>query len=356
MPNPAEIAKVVANGQTYQIWQSLEVHASFDETIDHAMLQVSELTSPSAVAAMQRLKPGDDADIYLAGNLVMKGTVYLRQGSMDADSQAVARGTVPAKPGQHLNQTAQSIISYLYGTVGVNFKIVGAPPGADKIFPRFSEHVGETLFDCAERLCKMSNLHQMDDGQGGIQAFRGAQSSSGLILREGYNIKRQRLLLRVDEMVGPLVTVIGQNPTRDSTQNSNPKATATTDNPIQAPTKIVAEEQGDSERMQLRADHQTDLGEYTTVDGEITVQGWFASDGSLWWQHARNQELITLTSSLVPGGSDVYMIKGIVHRQNDIDGTTTSILLCSKNGFGKTDPLVLNSPESIALGNGTAAP
>jgi hypothetical protein len=59
MPKAQEIAVVVALGQRYDIWQTVEVVHSSDDVIDHALLTVAEPSTGAKSLAALKLKPGD---------------------------------------------------------------------------------------------------------------------------------------------------------------------------------------------------------------------------------------------------------------------------------------------------------
>lgn len=351
MPRPDQTAVVVANGQRYDTWTQLEVSRSAADVIDHALLTVAEI-SPRQRGLMSSLKlaPGDEATVTLAGQLVLNGRVYLRQAAVDASNhkvqigvaskgQVIMSSAVDANPGQYVNQTLQQIGSACFGKVGVTFKIDGAPLGTDMPFPRVSEHVGESRFSFIERLGRMRNCYLLDDGQGGILAFRGP-TAGGTVIEEGKNLERGRIVLRIDEHAREMQAV-GQDANNDSADtNRSPTGTTAVDPPIGGPFKFLAEEMGNAAAMQLRANHQADWDKLQQVDGDVTVPGWFAPDGQLWFFKMR--QLVTVNSpSLLPNDALRFMIKGVVHRQSNEGGTTTDIQLCREDGLGINGSLPL---------------
>jgi prophage tail gpP-like protein len=354
MPKPAETCFVFANGQRYDIWETVEVRTSTDDVIDHAMLTVAEPSTGASKLSQLKLQPGDKATVSLGGQTVLSGLVYLRQGAMDANSHAVQIGissigqsviasTVDAAPGQYTNQTLQQIASAVSGKVNVPFSINGSPADADKPFPRISENIGETRFDFILRLCRMRNLHMVDDGQNGIVAFRGSFGKSTGVLQEGNNILRARILLKNNEHAEN-ITAVGQTHGNDSADaNSQSSASTTVDPPINRNVKIACEEMADNQDCQHRANDEADWVKYNQVDGEVTVQGWFKSDGGLWWND-RRKTIVVNSPLLLPNNSFGFMIKGVTHRQNSQEGTTTDILLCRSDGLGAGgEPITRNN-------------
>lgn len=355
MPRPDQIAVVTAGGAKYDNWTQLEVSRSANDVIDHALLTVAEISPRSrGIISSLKLAPGDDATVTLAGQLVLKGRVYLRQGAVDSTQhqvqigiasagQVIMSSTVDVNPGQYQNQTISQIASSVFGAVGVSFKIDGNPLYADMPFPRVSEHIGESRFAFIERLCRMRNLHMIDDGQGGILAFRGPSDGSAVI-EEGKNLERGRIVLRIDEHARQMQAV-GNDANNDSADmNRSPSGTTTVDPQIGGACKFMAEEMGNSAAMQCRANHQGDWDRLQQVDGDATVPGWFAPDGELWFFKVR-QKIVIKSPSLLPRDSYPFMIRGVVHRQSSEGGTTTDVQLCRVDGLG------INGSVPLQTGN-----
>jgi prophage tail gpP-like protein len=342
MPKPTEICVVTAGGQKYDIWETVECTHSVDDVIDHAMLTVAENSTGAKKISDLKLKPGDRASVTLAGQKVLDGLVYLRQAAFDGPSHAVQIGivslsqavtvsTVKAKPGQYINQTLQQIGSAVFGEEGISLTLKS---DASEPFPRVSVHVGESKFAFIERLSRMRNIHLVDDGSNGIVGFRGPMGFAGSVLQEGRNIKRARLLLKINEYTED-IDIFGQDAGNDTSgANSNVKGSAKANGPpIGRYTGLIAEEMGSKLAMQLRSNHEADWKNYSEVDGDVTTQGWLDDQGSLWW-NSREKVIAVISPMLIPQDQMAFMIKGIVHRQNSTDGTTTDILLCRADGLG----------------------
>ena len=350
MANAAEICTITANGQKYDIWETVEVHravGSVTGNINHAMMTVSEISTGGTGLSALKLTVGDQVSINLANVNVINGPVYLRQAAYQdsihavqigvaSKTQDVIRTTVDVKPGSYPNQTVQQIGSACFGAVGVGFQVVGSPPGARTPFKRACEQLGESRYNFMERLCRMVNLHMLDDGKGTMLAFRGPQGTVNTELVEGVNILRARLLLQVDEHVETYGVV-----SQDHNGSSGP-AMAQVEAQANAPSpgasmggtvRMVAEEALESGQLQLRANHQVNYDAMRTVQGSVTVQGWFAPDGDLWWNKVGS--LVTVNSPmLIPEGSMQFIIKEVVHRQSSAEGTTSDITLTNSQGLG----------------------
>jgi prophage tail gpP-like protein len=270
------------------------------------MLTVSEISNGGAALSNLKLAPGDQVQISLAGTNVINGLVVLRQAVYDDKTHAVqigiasraeivTRTTVDAKPGQYINQTIQQIGSACFGAVGIGFSVIG-PVG--EAFKRIQEPVGSSRWSFIENLCRLRNLHLMDNGQGTIEAYRGTQGSSAP-LQEGVNILRARLLLSIIETAVD-INGVSMLPNPDSGAGGaqvSAQATATPPFPASGNFKFPVENAATKGDVQQRVNHQVDHIQATTVDGTITVQGWFDQNGKLWIEQVRNQ--ITVNSPML---------------------------------------------------------
>ena len=300
-----------------------------------------------------KLTIGDTVSIDLAGINVINGIVYLRQAADDdkmhavqigvsSKTEAVVRNTVKVKPGVYLNQTIQQIGSAVFGSVGCGFKVVGSPPGSELKFPRATEQLGESCFGFIERLCRFVNLHMLDDGRGTMLAFRGSQGAAGAQLQEGVNILRARLLLQIDDHVESYQAVGQQSNPASGDAGRAVSATAActiVGKSVGGFVKFACEDSSNPGFVQHRVNHQVDYDKMKTVDGMVTVQGWFAPDGDIWWNKVTAPATIIAVNSpmLIPEGSMEFGIKEVIMRQSSAEGTTTDIMLTNKLGMGAAE-------------------
>jgi prophage tail gpP-like protein len=385
MFNPQEIATVTSGGQSYSYWNSIECSREFGKGVCEAKLSVSEFTNAEGSIPTQggfanlKLKPGDLAQISLGGMLIMDGYVWERQAALDRDNHGVEIGiaskmlnavvsSVDASPGQYMGYNVEQIGSAVLGKVGVNFNVVGSPSGADKVFPRVSEHVGETRWQFIERLCGMRNLHLCDDGQGNLTAFRSPNSNVIATLTEGQGIKRGRVILKNNEMYDPIKTVCQTYGTNENWGDAvrGVAATASAAATLAAaslitpglnrPMTVAANHIGDAQDASMFCNQVRDHVLAQFMEAVITVPGWFAPDDSLWWGHVATGKVTLVSPSLLPVASLDLQLKGVICRQNDQAGTETDLILCNvlgsdqieaTYGGGSTDPtsLGLGQPD-----------
>ena len=215
---------------------------------------------------------------------------------------------------------------------GVGFSILGSPPGVNLIWPRVSEHVGETRFEFIERLCRFRNVHLFDDGKGNIQAMRSPIASADIMLAEGVNILSARMIQRIDDAWDTL-DMVGQN---SDTFPADPSVSATvTDVPgLNRPQKLAAEMPADQPSIQMRASQERDVARIEQLNLEITTPGWLLPDGSLWISHLGNS-ISVFSPLLFPSGGvplTPVFIMGVRHRQDSAEGTRTDVIISNSPG------------------------
>ena len=366
----SQIATVVANGFQYSNWLTVEVSRSHPDVFMHVRLTVAEpgvgLNGGSGPSALQ-LWINDQVQVYLGGILVMDGSVSVRQAAYSAEehaveiiifSQAPAVGfsSVDGVPGQYSNNNLQQIGSACFGKVGVNFTIAGNPPGADKIFPRISEQIGETRFQFIELLCRMRNLHMIEDGQGGVVAQRQASATVSTQLIEGMNILKAHMVARVDEQAD-YMAMVAQQPLNNQNWTLGPSSFASTTvsgGPPNRPVTIAAPTPGDNQDCAMGCNHMRDIMLFGHLDCTVTVQGWFLDDGSLWINHV--WESVTINSPMLfgPNSPQTLLLKGVVHKQSNEGGTTTDLLLTIEPGgeYLATNAGATPPPVNIGVSRG----
>jgi prophage tail gpP-like protein len=352
MPKTEEYCEIVAGGQKYRYWDDVEVTRNFKEVVSEIRLSVAEISPQGARSwSSLRLKPGDPVSAYLAGTLVATGKVAVRQVAYDKNTHAVrfivqskvadlVNGTVEAKPGQYRKSNLKQIAGAVLGPYGIALAISGAPAGADKIFERVSVQVGESPFELIERLCRMRNLHLVDDAQGNLIASRGGDAVGG-DLQEGRNILSAQMVWREDQAVDQ-IKALGDEHGRDQKWGDEVRGnSATAKNPEYSghrPLHILAEQPGDKQDMQMRADHEVDGNVGGMLTADITVRGWLRDDGSLWIEHV-GKNVDVFSPMLFPMDKLTLAIQGVTHKQNDKQGTTTTISLVLPRALGSANKI-----------------
>lgn len=372
MPLPQEVATIGAAGLTFGGWQSVQIFRRYGDVISHMTLEIAENSGGTPGGAAVKLMPGMAATGSLGGKLAISGQVCLRQVSYDkgthstqiivaSNTMALNASTVDGSPGSYQNYSLAQIAQAVAGKVGVGFQIMGAPAGADKIFPRVSEHIGETRFAFISRLANMRNLFLRDDGKGTLVATRGVTGTVATLNEGGpnRNILSAQLTLRNDEYGNPARTIgdnfAGSLTTTDDNAARDVSATVTSPNmPAKTPQTVGMPQPGDNQDAAMYAARVAawNLAQY--IEGVITVPGWFIDSGGLWLDQVG--ALVTINSPmLVPGGQIALALKGVISLQNDEDGTVTKLEVCDPGSLGALGQGQSTSGLTVPL-MGTAQP
>lgn len=344
MAKQAEIAAIVAGGQTYSYWQTVEIEREFGQGVSYMTFSVAEPSDNAASFAAQKLGIFTPAQGFLAGQLAITGTIDTRQAAYNKDQHAVmirvisltgelVNSTVDGKPGQYRNYSLPQIARAVAAPAGVNIATLGAPPGLDKAFLRVSEHIGETRFALIERLARWRNIHLVDDQNGNLVLAQpgGAAGSPVAALVEGQNIEAARLIMYAN-LATSQVSVKTNLPGSDQTWGDaarNIEATATNGGmPFNRKLVIAGEQPEDQQGAQMRAQYELAVNNLQTCEAMVTVKGWQLDDGSLWLNHMG--EPVTLYSPMLMPSGAAYVtlfVKKVRSYQNDENGSGSEITL-----------------------------
>ena len=346
MANPQEVASIVANDVTYSNWKSIELWRSIHELPSYMKFSAAE-PEPGT----PQLMPGNPAHALLGGQLAITGNIAIRQVFYDAKNHGAEfvlisypdralAATVPANPGQFINNTFTQMAKAVCKPIGLNVNVTGA--GGNQVFPRVSVQVGETVAAFMQRLSRYCNLHSVDDANGNLIWGSGTQGIA-VTLVEGGNILSARLILNAT-MIGNQINAFGQNIGGSVSQTAGGNAAQmqkSATNPIYPPglgprpVAILADMPVTQTLLQNYANYTVALDAVQQVDLRITVPGWFAPSGALWlnclWAP------ITVNSPMLfPAGyaTSGLAIQSIRCMQDDKNGTTTEIGITNQLGLG----------------------
>jgi len=363
-PQSAFIATVIVNGVEYTNWESVQMEADAGQYPIRTMtLVTAEMNQPFDSWTSMKLAPNDLAQGYLAGIQVINGIVAVRQASIEANrhlvqivvmssTQGLQVSTVDGNPGQYVNATLEQIVNSVCSKVGVSFSLDGSASGADKPFPRVSEHAGETRFNFIDRLCQMRDVWLRDDEFGTLIGFRDSSGTSGALLVEGQNIISGRVIMRNDYAVSQL-TSVGQHPGEQSDNAAGDEtrdSSATVTNPgmpFPRPAVVPTPEPADSQDAAMFANHAMTENLFSMLEAEFVVPGWFAPTNQLWIDMLTN-DIQVYSPSLFPDNYMTLRIMGVVHSQDSQRGSTTTIRLKQLVGsWGSYPPIQSDGTPSV---------
>jgi prophage tail gpP-like protein len=355
MPKIEELAALVVNGRAFRDWSAVAVEVRHGDPIAQATFSVAEVGANSGGWAAQRLALDQQASVTLAGRVGLKGIIAVRQAAFNAqqhglqiivqsDASKIVISSAQVPTGQFKGYTYSAIAKSLLAPHGLSFEMRGSPAGAEKVFDKVNVLVGESPWHVLERLARMRNLFLMPKADGtGIIAHRGGEGGAVAELVEGKNIKAAQCVLR-DDAAFNKISVIGQKKGNDQEWGDDARVSATAVNPQVSgnrPLIIIAEEPIDRQDAQMRADRDMAENVATSVNANITVQGWLTGDGRLWME-LLGEDVTVKSPMLFPENSMTLAISAVRHTQDDGGGTETSLTLCLRAALG--GPIGIGGP------------
>lgn len=301
MPRPQEVAEIAVNGQRYSNWDSVSVTRSGLEPFPKFSFTAASPTESSPNWAGLKLGIGDSCEVMLAGRpVVTAGRITGRQPAFDAqqhglqilgttNSAATLRATIDRSKAEFKNSSLSQIANALLAPYGVKFSLKGETSGADKPFEKVALQAGEAVFSAIERLCRMRNVYPLTDVAGNYVGYRLASASGAVAdLEEGRNILSGSAIFNYTHALSE-IEAYGQRPGNDEhSGDASRDVSAKVQNqnvPQHAPYQFLAEMPGDQSDMRMRAQHENGYNIADQIQVNITVQGWFATEGSLWLDH-----------------------------------------------------------------------
>ncbi|MCB4803517.1 prophage tail gpP-like protein [Methylobacterium brachiatum] len=301
MPKPTEVAEIAVNGQRYSNFETVSVSRSgVDPFPKFAFTAASPIESAPNWAGM-KLGIGDECEVILGGRqAISRGRITGRQPAYDAqqhglqivgttNSATVVRATVDHNKGEFKGYKLSQIANAALKPYGTKFSTKGDTAGMDQPFEKVAVQFGETVFAFIERLCRMRNAYILCDKSGDLVGYRLDNAVKTIAdLQEGRNILAASANFNYEGALSEIQTQ-GQRPGNDQRFGDAARdQSATVKNSSvkqHVPLVFAAEMPGDQAEMRMRAQHENgyNLADQLTV--QITVQGWFRDESSLWLEH-----------------------------------------------------------------------
>ena len=338
------VATIVAGGQRYAAWTSVNVRRDYGNWQSTFEFTAAEPGSNGTSFASIRLKPGDAVQVYLGADKVIDGSVTTRSAAFDGKSHDLViagksltqklDSSVTIKPGNYNGSTFEQAAKGVMQPTGVSLLVKNAPQIASKPFANLCPQYGEGIGEFIERIAKMRGFFLTDDADGNLVASQADPSAAPVAeLEEGRNILRGVCTLDNQNAWSGL-GIVGQQPGTD--QNYPPRdQSASVQGPSDGNGKtrtIIAEHPGDAEEMQQRVNFEAANAAWGQVDCQITVVGWHKDDGSLW---IPTENVSVLSPTLFPSesGAVTLGIQACVYAQDSMNGTTTTLHLKKTNAL-----------------------
>jgi prophage tail gpP-like protein len=354
IPNPAEVAQLLVNGQYFEDWETVWVQQRWMEGYDLFRFTASERADlPTAWTSLQ-FKPGDQCQILLGGQLALSGIILKRQTAYDANSHAVElsgvsrtwganTSSVPTKINNFDNMPLTPIAQKLMGFYGVNVVPVGTVD--ETPFDRMQAQPGELVFDFLDKLARHRGAVLGTDSDGNFLLIGEHTKPVVQQLLEGENIKKMQCIIYNEDMAS-IYSVMGQKAATDgdsgkaaSEMQAQTAGSLTSifkflETVVEQPVKTQIE-------LEMRATYEALQREGTLINATVTVQGWLR-DGNALWKPGDNVFVYSPMALL----NLVLKIQSATFSQDEQRGTITELELVLP--WKLRDPIYSTNPDKTA--------
>lgn len=341
--NPEEIATLIVGGYRFTDWETVWVQHRWNDNTPLFRLTAAERDpildyDGNRVELWSKLQflPGTSVRIYLAGKLAIIGYILVRQVAYDANSHGISLQGVgdtyyattasitPEQSKMEYDGGLMEIARKLMAPTGVPVEEVGAVDGTP-FKPPVHFTPGTTIWDALSDLARHRDAKLSGSDRGILEIIgKDPPSISGLLLKEGLNIKSAQITIDAQHMRSKIMSS-GQstgNNEKSGRQSSEMEAIIQGQleryRPIYVPYEHPVWTQHE---VELRATHE-DRYAGMHIYADITTTGWLTRPGSgLLWPVGSKVRVDTPMGPL----NDDLSIEVATFQQDSSEGTRTTL-------------------------------
>ncbi|QPC44010.1 hypothetical protein HW532_15720 [Kaustia mangrovi] len=331
---------LTVGGMAYEGWKTVQVTRGIEAASGKFDLDVSEKWS---LMQPWPIRPGDECTVAIDGTVVITGYVDERRVSYDHQSHSLkitgrdkagdlidSSAALEGDKWELVKQPADRIVSEICRRHGIGVKLedgVSLPPPQD----RFPINPGETAFEAIDRICRLSGVLPVSDGQGGLLLTRSGSQRISTALVEGQNILSAEASFTQSGRFSEY-RVMGQHPGSDDFYGdpaSEVVADALDEN-VRPGRLLIVRPEGivTLKAAEERAAWEAIVRSARAGQVSVKVQGWQQQPGGALWEP---NKLVRLRSPML--GIDAEML-------------ITQITYSIDTGSGTTAKLALKRPEA----------
>jgi prophage tail gpP-like protein len=351
---PNELAVLTINGQLYQDWESVLVRQTKKQSPFYMFrFTCSEGFPVANNFGVLQIRPGDWAEVTLAGQPAFSGYIHTRQVYYDSrrhhiELQGLSSvmvlnyASVVHKTMEHnkvnYEQYARSLLQPF---PKINFKVIGGQLPQMK-FPRISLPPGISVMEALEiPLRSLGGVYLTSNVQGDLVASVGPSGGSDTVT-EGVDIIEGREVIFSPTFFNQL-NGMAQAPGGDQASGSKvthelyQRSSAENSFAGQAAAAILPLELPgfNKQQIQNRVNMDKDWQQADAITVYVTVQGWLKSSGKLW---DPEQTVRVKSPMLIMDGNLDLLVKSITFTQDNQTGSRTTLELCNALALGGTVP------------------
>lgn len=316
------------DSQLYTGWKNLRVNLSLEQASNSFDLTASD--AGKTQLKQHPIKRGSRCVVVIAGQPVINGWIDSINPSYSKEAHDIsfsgrdvtcdAVDSSAQLPNQELhNVTLAAAATQLMQPYGIT---VDCPePGA--AFEKFVVNDGETGFQAIESHAKQRGLIVYTLGDGVLHIRKPNPTSTGVTLKEDYNILSASAQLDDKERFGKYIV-------KSQATGKNRSAAEVTDPSIRNSRVMIvrAEKANENSSNQQRADWEMRVRKAKSERATVTVQGWLYAPGKLWLPN----QLVTLDSPRLGMGGEL-LIASVALSVDDSGGSLTTLELVHPDAY-----------------------
>lgn len=339
--------ELLVNGMSYAGWTSLGVTRAMDASSGAFTVELTERWDEGSGPAMLEpwpILPGDECEVKLAGESLIKGYVDIFRPSFDANSHTInIQGrdktadiidcSAVHNPDQWKNLDVLAFAKIICKPFNIEVK---ADVDVGERFATIKLQQGETGFEAIERYAKQRKLLLMPGGGGGLLITRAGTKRASVSLVQGENIKVASGSIDHSQRFSEYIVKAQAsfNEWSDGEREAHIRASVT-DTGVQRyrPMLIIAEAGGTGASVKDRATWEANTRIGKSASASITVQGWRQFPGGPLWEP---NMLVPVSSPWLRMDGEM-MIRQVTYERGD-GGTTSKLDIVSPQAFAPEPP------------------
>lgn len=278
------------NGSIFEGWKTVSLSSELNSIADSFSLNIADRWRPNQEAF--GLKIGDEIKIYVGKVLLITGYIDDLALDLQAQNRSISISgrskTGDLVDSSHTGknefkaQTILGIINKVVSPFGISASLENASEGGP--FDKFTVRQGETAFEIIDRLARQRALIVLPTSDGNFILTKKGNVRASTELRAGVNILSGSANYSNKDRFQKYI-VKGQTPGTKgtATQAAQVKGIATDAGISRFRELIVMGENSlDNAGALDRAKYEANIRAARSVEVNVSVQGWFQNDGTIW--------------------------------------------------------------------------
>lgn len=342
-------ANLEIDGQEYGGWLGIEVTKSIESLAGSFSLALTDRWAGSSQA--MSIVPGAKCRVTIDGSSVIDGYVDTVEASIEAENHTLRVGgrdkagdlidcAATSGTGEWKNLKLEELVAKLIEPFGLSVK---TEVDTGERIPKFNVEQGMTVFEAIQKICALRGCLALSDRNGQIIITRAGTEQASTDLVYGQNLFDGSATYDFTERFSQYICK-GQRRADDKTDAktaATAKGTVHDENVKRyRPMLVIADGQADKKKTETRARWEAAVRRGKSRVYEVTVQGWWDSNGLLW----EINQLVTLKAA--PLGVNAKLLIAEVSFVFDDIGERTRLKLVPPETYTPVDGETISADDT----------